>query len=101
VPLSLERRRQNFFQGAPFVLLPAALLVPALKFLTICPPSYGKIIAEFVLVTFSCSEIWGLAKMFRCFSGKLDLIGLGAILCSVISLLVLTFSVWALTIRPT
>jgi hypothetical protein len=86
-----EQRIKTFFQGAPFVLLPAILLVPALKLLTICPPGYGKYLAPAVLLIFAASELWGVRKMFRCFTGKWDLTAAGSIIGSVMGVTVLLF----------
>jgi hypothetical protein len=98
MPISVNRRYNYFLRGVPFLLLPAVLIIPALKFLTVCPPEYAKKIAVSFLVVVCASEIWGLTKMFRCFTGKIDFTAIGAIVCSAIGLLVLIFAAWILTL---
>src|SRR5512142_1828367 len=92
-------RTRSFFQGAAFILLPAAAILPALKFLTVCPPDYGRIAATSVLVVFSVSEILGLTRMVRCFNRRADIVAVGAILCSVVGFFVLAFSLWSLSVH--
>jgi hypothetical protein len=89
MPASPELRRRTFFEAAPFVLLPAILIIPALTFVSICPPSYGLRLAISIALVFATSELWGVIHMLRCFIGKWDLTAIGAILGSVIGGLVL------------
>jgi len=89
MPTAPELRRRTFFQAAPFVLVPAILIIPALRFLSICPPSYGLRVAISIAFVFAASELWGVIKMSRCLIGKWDLTAIGAIFGSVIGLLVL------------
>jgi hypothetical protein len=91
MPASLEHRSKDFSQGVPFILLPAVLIIPALRFVAICPPSYGKFLGLPIVVIFAASELWGVVKMFRCFIGKWDLTAIGSIFCSVIGLAVLLY----------
>jgi hypothetical protein len=46
----------------------------------------SPVLAICLLVVVSVSEIRGLIKKFRCFTGKPDLIAIGAIRCSVIGM---------------
>ncbi len=93
MPTSPELRRRTFFQAAPLVLLPAILIIPALRFVSICPPSYGQRLAISIAILFAASELWGVIKMSRCLIGKWDLTAIGAIFGSVIGLLVLLLMV--------
>ena len=59
-----DTRRKNLSINAlPFVLIPAALLVPALTFLTVCPPSYGPTVMRVLAWGFIASEAWGIGKL--------------------------------------
>src|SRR5690348_3326088 len=98
--MNLGLRRRIFLQSLPFVLVPALLVIPSLKFFSMCPPEYGQVLAWVLLLLFGASELWGLIGMFRCFTGTLDPIFVGCVLSSVVGLLTLGFSVWVLSIRP-
>ena len=87
----LEQRRRNFFQGLPFILFPAILIVPALRFVSICPPSYGQRLAISIAIAIAASELWGVIHMFKCFVGKCDLTAMGAIFGAAVGGVVLLF----------
>ena len=89
----------NFYYGALFTLLPAALIFPALRLLVICPPSYGAFLAIAVIVIFVAAESYGLVRIFKCLIGKWDLTAIGSILCAAVglSMLLLLFGIWILS----
>ena len=89
---NLEPRTRRFFQGALLVLIPAALIIPATAFFTICPPGYARSVFLPLLAVFTVSEIFGLIRLFGCLSRKLDSVVIGAILCFIMSFLVLGFT---------
>jgi hypothetical protein len=87
-------RRRSLITGAIAVLAPSILIIPALRFLTVCPPKFGKPAAVLLLVVFSASEVFGVAATLRSTTGKLDLIGVLALLCLAVGLVTLAFIVW-------
>jgi hypothetical protein len=94
-------RAHYFLWGMPLILIPAALVWPALEFLTICPPFMrAKVVVIALLALFSASEAWGITRMFRSFSRRVDIISLGSIFLSLIGLAALAFNLWLLTSRP-
>ena len=76
------------------VLVPAALLIPAIAFFTICPPAYAKIGLTTLVTIFAASEIWGLVKLYGCVARKLDLATVTGVLCGAIGILVLAAIAW-------
>jgi len=98
--MNLEPRGKRFLQGATFVLIPAALLIPAVAFFTLCPPAYARIVFTALLVVFAASEGLGLAKLYSCLARKLDMLTFGTMLCSVIGVSVLVVIVWGTLIHP-
>jgi hypothetical protein len=98
--MNIEPRTKRFLQGAVLVLVPAALLIPAIAFFTICPPAYAKIIFTALLAVFTASAALGLVRLFGCFTRQLDLVAIGTIVCSVIGLAVLAVIAWGIAIQP-
>lgn len=52
-------------QGLTLAIVPALLVFPALAFLTMCPPRYGKPIIMALSFAFACSWVAAIAKFWR------------------------------------
>ena len=70
-----ERRESLFFQGAPLVLIPALLFLPAVAFLILTPKiPHSRLVAAGAFPALLAAEAFGISKLVRCCQREFDLI---------------------------
>jgi len=69
--MSQSSRPAILKQAVPFSLLPAALFMPAVAFLTICPRTYSVVIMKVIAIAFIASELRALLLLVRSIEWKL------------------------------
>jgi hypothetical protein len=89
-------RRALARKGLVLIFAPAAAFIPFLRFVTICPPQYGEVIAVTGLALFVASELMGLRCVYRCFIGRVDMVGAACIIGAAVGIIVVVSSLGTL-----
>ena len=87
-------RKHHLWQGFLVASIPVLLFVPAVAFLTVCPPKYGLLGIRTMGAGFLCAEVWAGWKLIRIVERKFDWISGLAILGLLIAALVLAATAW-------
>lgn len=98
-------QRRVLFTTAPFALTPALLFLPALAYVSVCPPEQALIVGSTFFTIAAASEAWALTRLLKSikwqFGGKFDpmnlilsLTTLVAVIVGLGSLLGLIATVW-------
>jgi hypothetical protein len=89
-------------RALPFSLLPAALFMPAVAFLTICPRTYSVVIMKVIAIVFVASELRALPLLLRSVEWKLgrsaDWVSAVALPILIIALLVILLCTYGLVL---
>ena len=60
-----DQAKPLILQGLTLAIVPALLLFPALAFLTVCPPIYGKTPMMALSFAFGCSWVAAIATLWK------------------------------------
>jgi hypothetical protein len=89
-----KKRVSRFRAGLLCVLIPIALFVPALAFLTICPPEHAEGMMIVFLSTATISELLGLRKLLLVCERTFDLLTVVSICGVLFDIAFVTLLVW-------
>lgn len=81
-------------RGLVAALLPAALFLPAVGLLTVCPPRYGVAAMQVIGAAFLFTEVWATCKLFLTLERRFDWINGLAVLGLLVAVLVLAATAW-------
>ena len=95
-----NKRKTTFKQGLLWAAGPIAIFIPAIGFLTVCPPTSSESMTKVVLTIFIGSELFGLWKLVRTidwrFGTKTDVLDVLALPVVILGALVLAASLYGL-----